>query len=62
MTERFSGVRGSAPGLKEPMMSWVMWITGPPGSGKTTLARAVAAALDDRGVAATVVSVDEVAR
>jgi adenylylsulfate kinase len=31
-------------------MSWVMWITGLPGSGKTTLARGVVEALASRGI------------
>jgi len=30
-------------------MSWALWITGRPGSGKTTIARQVAAALEKRG-------------
>jgi adenylylsulfate kinase len=30
-------------------VSWAIWITGRPGSGKTTLAREVAAALERRG-------------
>jgi adenylylsulfate kinase len=33
-------------------MSWVIWITGLPGSGKTTLARGVAEALTGRGIRA----------
>lgn len=31
-------------------MSWAIWITGRPGSGKSTIARRVAAALQARGV------------
>ena len=30
-------------------MSWAIWITGRPGSGKSTIARQVAAALEQRG-------------
>ena len=33
-------------------MSWVIWITGLPGSGKTTLARGVVEALGARGIRA----------
>jgi adenylylsulfate kinase len=35
-------------------VSWVIWVTGLPGSGKTTLARCVADALADRGVRVSV--------
>lgn len=41
-------------------MSWAIWITGPAGSGKTTLAAGVAAALEDRGVALKVLELDEI--
>ena len=41
-------------------MSWAIWITGPPGSGKTTLARGAAAALEARGLALKVLELDEV--
>jgi len=41
-------------------MNWAIWVTGPPGSGKTTLARGVAAALEARGVALKVLELDEV--
>jgi len=41
-------------------MNWAIWITGPPGSGKTTLARGVAAALEARGVTLKVLELDEV--
>jgi adenylylsulfate kinase-like enzyme len=34
---------------------WAIWITGLPGSGKTTVARGVARALGGRGIAVTVV-------
>lgn len=43
-------------------MSWAIWITGLPGSGKTTLARAVAAALEARGYAVRVLELDEIRR
>ena len=41
-------------------MNWAIWITGPPGSGKTTLARGVAAALEARGVTLRVLELDEI--
>lgn len=41
-------------------MSWAIWITGVPGSGKTTLARGVAAVLEARGVPVKVLELDEI--
>jgi len=41
-------------------MSWVIWITGLPGSGKTTLARGVTAALKARGTRVRVLALDEI--
>ena len=43
-------------------MSWAIWITGPPGSGKTTVARGAAAALAERGVRVKVLDLDEIRR
>jgi len=43
-------------------VSWAIWITGPPGSGKTTLARGVAEALEARGLALKVLELDEIRR
>lgn len=40
-------------------MSWAIWITGPPGSGKSTIARAVAAELRSAGEAVQVLELDE---
>ncbi len=41
-------------------MSWAIWITGPPGSGKTTVARGAAAALEARGIRVKVLELDEI--
>lgn len=41
-------------------MSWAIWITGAPGSGKTTLARRVAAALQARRVPLRVLELDAI--
>ncbi len=40
-------------------MSWAIWITGPPGSGKTTIARGVAKALALRGIAVRLLEMDQ---
>ena len=41
-------------------MSWAIWITGPPGSGKSALARAAAAALRTDGESVRVLELDEI--
>lgn len=41
-------------------MSWAIWITGPPGSGKTTLARGAAKGLDAWGVPAKILELDAI--
>ncbi len=41
-------------------MSWAIWITGLPGSGKTALAQGVAAALHERGIPVTVLELDAI--
>lgn len=43
-------------------MSWAIWITGPPASGKSTLARAVASQLAGDGVQACVLELDAMRR
>jgi adenylylsulfate kinase len=43
-------------------MGWAIWVTGLPGSGKTTLARAAARALAARGMPVTVLELDEIRR
>ena len=41
-------------------MSWAIWITGVPGSGKSALARAAAAELAARGTDVRVLELDEI--
>lgn len=41
-------------------MSWAIWITGPPGSGKSTIARAVEAGLRARGRTVKRLELDEI--
>ena len=41
-------------------MSWAIWITGPPGSGKSSVACAVAALLRARGEPVTVLELDAI--
>lgn len=41
-------------------VAWAIWITGLPGSGKSTVARQVADALSAEGVAVTVLELDEI--
>jgi len=41
-------------------VSWAIWITGPPGSGKSTIARAAAARLRDRGEPVAVLELDAI--
>ena len=41
-------------------MSWAIWITGPPGSGKSVLARAVAGELEDDRGGPVVLELDEI--
>ena len=43
-------------------MSWALWITGPPASGKSTIARAVAEALEVRGQHVVVLELDAMRR
>ena len=41
-------------------MSWALWITGPPGSGKTAISRVATALLRERGVPVTLLELDAV--
>lgn len=41
------------------MRAWTVWVTGLPGSGKSTIARRLHAKLNSRGVASYVLSTDE---
>lgn len=43
-------------------MSWVIWLTGLPGSGKTTLARGLVEALESRGERAVLLELGEMRR
>ena len=43
-------------------MSWVVWFTGLPGCGKTTIAREVKAKLEERGTKVKVLELDEIRR
>jgi len=43
-------------------MSWAIWVTGRPGSGKSTVARTAAARLAERGTPVTVLELDEIRR
>ncbi|KQC15875.1 MAG: adenylyl-sulfate kinase [Methanothrix sp.] len=43
-------------------MSWVVWFTGLPGCGKTTIAQGVKARLRDRGIYVKVLELDEIRR
>jgi adenylylsulfate kinase len=42
------------------VVAWAIWITGPPGSGKSAVARGVAAALAAEGTAVKVLELDEI--
>ena len=48
LAERLSAASGAAPRPASVPEAWVVWITGLPGSGKTTIAAAVATALSAR--------------
>jgi adenylylsulfate kinase len=44
------------------LMSWVVWFTGLPGCGKTTIAQRVKAKLEERGIDVKVLELDEIRR
>lgn len=43
-------------------MAWVMWFTGLPGCGKTTIAERVKAMLSEKGIAVKILQLDEIRR
>lgn len=43
-------------------MAWVIWFTGLPGCGKTTIAKAVKAVLSERGIDVKILQLDEIRR
>ncbi len=45
-----------------PFMAWVVWFTGLPGCGKTTIAQRVRAVLAERGTNVKVLQLDEIRR
>jgi adenylylsulfate kinase len=44
------------------IMAWVMWFTGLPGCGKTTIADKVLTILSEKGISARVLQLDEIRR
>ena len=44
------------------IMAWVIWFTGLPGCGKTTIAERVSAILSEKGVRARILQLDEIRR
>jgi adenylylsulfate kinase len=44
------------------LMSWVVWFTGLPGCGKTTIVQRVKAGLEERGIDVKVLELDEIRR
>ena len=43
-------------------MAWVVWFTGLPGCGKTTIAKAVKAFLSEKGIRVKILQLDEIRR
>lgn len=43
-------------------MAWVIWFTGLPGCGKTTIAKAVKALLSEKGIEVKILQLDEIRR
>ncbi|MDD1722779.1 MAG: adenylyl-sulfate kinase [Methanothrix sp.] len=43
-------------------MAWVMWLTGLPGCGKTTIAKKVKARLQEKGISVRILQLDEIRR
>ena len=44
------------------IMAWVMWLTGLPGCGKTTIAKKVRSRLQEKGIAVKILQLDEIRR
>jgi len=44
------------------LMAWVMWFTGLPGCGKTTIAERVGAILSEKGISSRILQLDEIRR
>ena len=44
------------------IMAWVMWFTGLPGCGKTTIAEKVRTILSEKGISARILQLDEIRR
>jgi len=46
----------------QQVMAWVVWFTGLPGCGKTTIAQRVKAILSEKGTSAKILQLDEIRR
>lgn len=55
-------LRGPAGRIEEPDVSWAIWITGPTGSGKSTVAKALVAECERLGEPVRLLTLEDVAR